>query len=102
MKRTLVRYKTKPELAQENARLIEQVFQELHAKSPEGLRYLALRLGDGTFVHFVAVEGADGSSPLLGLEAFRAFQSGVKERCIELPQAGDVTIVGNYRMLGGQ
>jgi hypothetical protein len=100
MKRTLVRYKAKPELAQENARLIERVFKELHAQSPEGLRYLALRLGDGTFVHFVEVEHADGASPLFALEAFRAFQSGVKERCIELPQAGDVTIVGNYRMLG--
>jgi hypothetical protein len=37
----------------------------------------------------------------LALEAFRAFQSGIKERCIEPPQAGEVTIVGNYRMLGG-
>jgi hypothetical protein len=101
MKRMLVRYKTKPELAQENARLIEQVFQELHAKSPEGLRYLALKLADGTFVHFVATEPAAGASPLLALEAFRAFQSGIKERCIEPPQAGEVTIVGNYRMLGG-
>jgi hypothetical protein len=100
MKRMLVRYKTKPELAQENARLIERVFQELEAKSPEGLRYLALKVGDGTFVHFVTVEAEDGRSPLLVLDTFRAFQSGVKERCTELPQSGDVTIVGNYRMLG--
>ena len=52
MKRTIVRYKTKPETAQENERLIQQVFQELQAKSPEGVRYLALKLGDGTFIHF--------------------------------------------------
>ena len=56
MKRTLVRYKVKPEQVQENARLIELVFQELQAKSPEGVRYLALRLDDGTFVHFATVE----------------------------------------------
>ena len=42
MKRTIVRYKTKPETAQENERLIQQVFQELRAKSPQAVRYLAL------------------------------------------------------------
>ena len=56
MKRTVVRYKAKPEKVEENQRLIEKVFQELHAKSPGGVRYLALRLGDGTFVHFAAVD----------------------------------------------
>jgi hypothetical protein len=45
MKRTLVRYKTRPDMAQENERLIEKVFQELQAKSPQDVRYLALRLG---------------------------------------------------------
>ena len=38
MKRTVVRYKAKPEMAQENQRLIENVFAELHAKSPDGVR----------------------------------------------------------------
>ena len=32
MKLTVVRYRTKPEMAEENARLIEAVFQELRAK----------------------------------------------------------------------
>jgi hypothetical protein len=97
MKRTLVRYRTKPEQAEENERLVGKVFQELQAKSPDGVRYLALRLDDGTFLHFV--ETADGASPLPTLEAFRSFQSGIKERCVESPRAGDATIVGNYRML---
>ena len=100
MKRTLVRYRTKPEQAQENERLIGKVFQELQAKSPDGVRYLALKLDDGTFVHFVMTETADGASPIPALEAFRSFQSGIKERCIDPPRSGDVTIVGNYRMLG--
>ena len=98
MKRTHVRYTTKPEQAEQNARLIGKVFQELPAKSPDGVRYLVLRLGDGTFLHFV--ETADGASPIPALEAFRSFQSGIKERCIDPPQSGDATIVGNYRMLG--
>ena len=98
MKRTVIRYKTKPESGQENERLIQRVFEELRAKSPDGVRYLALRLGDGTFVHFV--EADDGPSLIPQLEAFQSFQKGIKERCIELPQSSEATVVGNYRMLG--
>jgi hypothetical protein len=98
MKRTLIRYKTKPELADKNAELIAGVFAELKAAKPEGLRYLSLRLDDDTFVHFVESE-ADSGSALPSLAAFKAFQSGIRERCIEPPQAGSATIVGNYRML---
>ena len=100
MKQTLVRYKIKPEKTQENVRLIERVFQELKAKGPEGVRYMCLRLNDDTFVHFAMVESRDGVHPITSLDAFRAFQSGIKERCMELPQSTDATIVGNYRMVG--
>jgi hypothetical protein len=100
MKQTLVRYKIKPEETQENVRLIERVFQELKAKGPEGVRYLCLRLNDATFVHFAAVETTGGVHPITSLDAFRALQNGIKERCTELPQSGDATIVGNYRMIG--
>jgi radical SAM superfamily enzyme with C-terminal helix-hairpin-helix motif len=98
MKRTLVRYKAKPEEALANQRLIERVFEELRAKAPAGVRYMALRLGDGTFVHFAITE--DGAPPIPALDAFKAFQSGIKERCLDPPQASEVTIVGSYRMLG--
>jgi hypothetical protein len=97
MKRTLIRYKTKPEAADRNTELIEKVFDELKATKPEGVRYLSLRLEDDSFVHFVETE--DGAIALPSLEAFKAFQSGIRERCIEPPLAGSATIVGNYRML---
>jgi hypothetical protein len=101
MKGTVVRYKTTPEMAQENECLIQAVFQELRAKSPEGLRYLVLRLHDGTFIHVSTVEMQDGAAnPLPGLEAFRRFQGGIKQRCIEPPKVSDAIVVGNYRMLG--
>ena len=100
MKHTIVRYKAKPETAQENERLIREVFQELRAKSPQGVRYLALRLNDGTFVHFSTVETKEGANPIPELEAFRSFQTGIKERCIEPAQVSAATIIGNYRMLG--
>jgi hypothetical protein len=101
MKRSLIRYKAKPELADENAELIAAVFKELKAAKVEGVRYLSLRLDDGTFVHFVETNSGDGASPLPKLAAFQAFQSGIRERCIEPPLAQGVTIVGNYRMLEG-
>ena len=100
MKLTVVRYRTKPETADENARLIQAVFQELRTKSPNEVRYLALRLSDGTFIHFSIAETEDGTSPIPRLEAFRSFQPGLKERCVEPPQQNDATIVGNYRMFG--
>jgi len=99
MKRTLIRYKTRPELADKNAELIAGVFEELRAAKPDGVRYLSLRLKDDTFVHFVEAE-SDSANTLPGLAAFKAFQSGIRERCIEPPLARGVTIVGNYRMLG--
>jgi hypothetical protein len=98
MKRTLIRYKTKPESADRNAELIAGVFRELKAAKPAGVRYLSLRLDDDTFVHFVETE-ADGADAIPKLAAFQAFQSGIRERCAELPLAGGVTIVGDYRML---
>ena len=60
MKRTLIRYKTKPDRTDENEALIKAVFRELHAKSPEGIRYMSLKLADGSFVHFVANEPRTG------------------------------------------
>ena len=98
MRRIVVRYKPKPEQVDENKRLIEAVFQDLRAKSPDGLRYTVLQLADGTFIHFSETE--DGATRLPELEVFQRFQSGIKERCLEPPQSSDVTVVGNYRMLG--
>jgi hypothetical protein len=100
MKLTVVRYRTKPGMAEENARLIEAVFRELRAKSPEDVRYLSLRLSDDTFVHVSIADTPDGTSPIPRLDAFQSFQSGIKERCAEPPQQTGATVVGNYRMSG--
>jgi hypothetical protein len=99
MKRTLIRYKTRPDTADQNAGLIAAVFEQLKAAKPAGVRYLSLRLEDDNFVHFVETEADDGASALTRLAAFKAFQGGIRERCAELPVARGVTIVGNYRML---
>jgi hypothetical protein len=33
------------------------------------------------------------------VDAFRAFQAGIGDRCAEGPVVNEVTVVGNYRML---
>ena len=98
MKRTLIGYKAKPELADKNAELIAAVFAELRDAKLTGIRYLALRLEDDSFVHLVATETDEGSKALRDLPAFQAFQSGIRDRCDEMPLTRSVRIVGNYRM----
>ena len=100
MKRTLIRYRTRPEMADRNAELVAAVFAELNAVQPDGIRYMTLRLEDDTFIHFVESTADDGSSALPKLAAFQAFQSGIRDRCVEPPMPRGATIVGNYRMLG--
>ena len=99
MKQTVIRYRTKPEMADTNAELVAAVFAELKAAQPQGLRYMSLRLEDDTFIHVVETAD-DGSSPLPKLPAFAAFQDGIRERCAEPPMRKGATVVGNYRMLG--
>jgi hypothetical protein len=92
----IVRYRTRPEAAEENQRLVEKVFTELGADEPGGLRYATFRLADGvSFVHVVVHEGDD--DPLGDSAAFAAFQQGIGDRVIEPPTAEDATVVGSYR-----
>jgi hypothetical protein len=78
---------------------VAEVFAELKAAKPEGVRYLTLRLEDDSFVHLVETTADDGSSALPKLAAFQVFQSGIRDRCAEPPAPRGATIVGNYRML---
>jgi hypothetical protein len=98
MMQTLIRYQTKPEKTEENKRLIQEVFRELHAASPEGVRYVAFSDGDGNFFHLVTVQSDD--NPIPELAAFKRFQADIKNRCASPPEFHEVKIVGNYRALG--
>jgi hypothetical protein len=91
----LVRYRAKPDRIDENERLIGAVFRELDATAPPDVRYLVLRLSDGTFCHLVE----DGSKTIPSLDAFVAFRHGGGERRLDEPQQLQATVVGNYRML---
>src|SRR5258705_13976480 len=95
MGRTVViRYRTSPEAAEENQLLGQQVFAELAAEDPGGLRYMTLRLADGvTFVHVAVTEG--GENRLNRSAAFAAFQKGISERCVEPPAPSEATVIGS-------
>ena len=101
MKRVLVRYKVKPDRAEENAAFVREVFDELKKDGPEGLRYATFKLDDGvSFVHVASIETDDGHNPLSDSPAFKAFQAEIKERCVEPPVAVDLHEIGSYRFFG--
>ena len=92
----IIRYRTTPDTADENQRLIEDVYTELATSDPGGLRYVTFRLADKvTFVHVAVLAGGD--NPLTRSPAFAAFQKGLAERCVEPPNPSDATVVGSYR-----
>ncbi len=94
---TVVRYRTKPDRADENQALIERVFAELAADQPEGLRYASFRLEDGvSFLHVASVDTADGTNPLTQTVAFPQFVADIADRCTEPPVSGSATVVGSF------
>lgn len=96
----MIRYKVKPDKAEENEAAIKRVFEQLVREQPAGLRYGAFKGSDGqSFVHFVITDTADGSSPVTKLETFQAFSSGVRARCEEMPVRLELNEIGSYRLL---
>ena len=96
---TVVRYQVKPERADENQRLIEEVFTDLEERAPEGFTYKVFRLDDGvSFIH-VVIEHDDVDDPdsLQDVPGFQAFVADIAERCDVPPVATGATIVGGYR-----
>jgi hypothetical protein len=98
MSKVMVRYKVKPGRAQENARLVRAVYEELERTAPAGLRYATFQLDDGvSFVHIASNETEGGQSPLGEVKAFQAFQKDVAERCAEPPVKSELREVGSFR-----
>ena len=99
MKQVVVRYKVKADRREENIAYIQKLFEELKARAPDGLRYASLMLEDHrSFVHIASVETEDGSNPLAGIEAFKAFAHDIGSRCEDHPIATPAELLGAYRM----
>jgi hypothetical protein len=95
---SMVRYKVRPDRADENERLVKAVYEQLAREQPEGLRYATFRLPDGvSFMHVVFETDQPGR--ILGeVAAFKAFSAEIEGRCDEPPVATGLTLVGSYRM----
>ena len=92
----IIRYRTRPDAADENSRLIEAVFASLAELAPSGFAYTSYRLADGaSFVHVAHFDTAD-NNPLATLPAFVEFQRNLADRCIEPPAPTKATIIGSY------
>ena len=64
-------------------------------RAQPGFRYATFRLDDGvSFVHVAVVD--DDSRPLTRLAAFKRFQKGLHERCVEGPEVTPASVVGSY------
>lgn len=95
MSSVVVRYRTTPEAADDNARLVEAVYAALSELAPDDFRYTTYRLGDGTtFVHVAEQDGPD--NPLNTLPEFAEFQRELAQRCAEPPAPAQGSIVGSY------
>jgi hypothetical protein len=98
----VVRYKTKSERADENQRLVEDVFAALREMDATGFAYTCLRLDDGvSFVHVVVEEEGEHPVSLADVPAFQRFVADIAERCEEQPLAVPATVVGAHRLLHG-
>ncbi len=99
MKTILVRYKTFDDKASENEALVQAVFGELRTAGIAGIRYQCFKARDGvSFVHLATIDTPDGSNPLPGLDSFKRFQGGLRERCVEAPMAVELDSVDTYTL----
>ena len=100
MRQVMVKYTTRADQAEENARLIREVFESLRMTAPAGITYAAYRLEDGvSFVHIATIEDP-AANPLQSLAAFKAFTAGVRDRCDIAPVISVLQQVGSYARAG--
>jgi hypothetical protein len=98
MRQVVVQYRVKPDRAAENERLVRAVYDELHRTNPSGLRYATFQLEDGvSFVHVAEVDD-ETENPLARVEALRAFQAEIQDRCEQPPAASRAREIGSFRM----
>ena len=93
----VVSYQVRPDAVAEHVRLIEAVFEQLHAEQPGNVEYKVVRLDDGiSFVHISSADTPDGSNPLPGMAAFKEFGRDSAARVATTPVPTAADIIGSY------
>jgi hypothetical protein len=95
---SMIRYKVRPDRADENEALVKAVYAQLAVEQPEGLHYATFRLPDGVSFMHVVFDSDQPGRILNEVAAFKAFVADIESRCDEPPLATELTLVGSYRV----
>jgi len=95
---SMIRYKVRPDRADENESLVKAVYEQLARERPEGLHYATFKLPDGVSFMHVVFESDQPGRILNEVAAFKAFVTDIESRCDEPPVATELTVVGSYSM----
>jgi hypothetical protein len=96
MGNSMIRYKVRPDRADENEALVRAVYEQLARERPDGLHYATFRLPDGVSFMHVVIDTDEPGRILNEVAAFKAFVADIEDRCDEPPVATELTIVGSY------
>ncbi len=93
----MISYKVKPDQVERNAELLGDVYAELAATRPGGLRYATFRVDDqGSYMALVEFDGLPGTAPHHRLTSFQRYRSSLDERCEQPPVVTVLDEVGSY------
>jgi hypothetical protein len=95
---SMVRYKVRPDRADENESLVKAVYEQLARERPEGLHYATFKLPNGVSFMHIVFESDQPGAILNEVAAFKAFSAEIASRCEEPPVATELTVIGSYRM----
>jgi hypothetical protein len=96
----IVRFTTSQDQVAEVEKGVERVFTAVDAAGPQGMRYLATRVGAGP-EFLLMLQLAEGvSNPLPGIPEAAAFQQNLPTWACHAPSPEPLTVLGDYRMLG--
>lgn len=97
---SMIRYKVRPERADENAALVRDVFAWLNRDRPDALHYATFRLPDGVSFMHVVYETDQPGRILNEVPAFQAFVNDIAARCDEPPVVTELSVVGSFGFPG--
>lgn len=93
----MIRYKLRPDQIERNAELLADVYAELAATQPGGLRYATFQLDDeGGCVTFAEYDGPPGTAAHHRLASFQRYRSTLDERCEQPPAVTVLREIGSY------
>ena len=98
MASSMIRYKVRPDRADENESLVKAVYEQLNRERPAGLHYATFKLPDGVSFMHIVIDSDQPGRILNDVAAFKAFVADIESRCDEPPVATELTTVGSYNV----